>query len=276
LTEIDRARAELARLAGAADRHDIVGPLGRIVWRTWGAGPPLVLLHGAYGSWRHWARTLPLAATHRLLVPDLPGFGSSGPVAPGIELPTYAAAVTESLKAIVGASAALRIAGFSFGARVAGLVAAGWGRPVDRLHLIAPGGLPFAVPPLPPLRPCAQDVDEESRLAVHRYNLGALMLADPSRADPLAVLIQDLNVREARFRPRLRGEDRILHGVLAAFMPQVVAVWGDRDPYVADTLQDRIAYVEATAHRASTHVIAGAGHWLPYERPEEINRLLAT
>ncbi len=49
-----------------------------MVWRSWGAGPPLVLLHGASGSWTHWIRNvLPLAARFRVLAPDMPGFGDS-------------------------------------------------------------------------------------------------------------------------------------------------------------------------------------------------------
>src|SRR6266536_391255 len=51
---------------------------GAMVWRIWGEGPPLVLLHGASGSWAHWIRNvLWLAARFRVLVPDLPGFGDS-------------------------------------------------------------------------------------------------------------------------------------------------------------------------------------------------------
>jgi pimeloyl-ACP methyl ester carboxylesterase len=44
-----------------------------------GEGPPVVLLHGpgAYGA--QWLRIIPnLAATHRVIAPDLPGHGESG------------------------------------------------------------------------------------------------------------------------------------------------------------------------------------------------------
>src|SRR5579872_798715 len=40
---------------------------GRMVWRCWGEGTPLVLLHGGYGSWTHWIRNIDgLAARHRV------------------------------------------------------------------------------------------------------------------------------------------------------------------------------------------------------------------
>ena len=51
---------------------------GVMVWRSWGDGPALVLLHGAFGSWNHWIRNiLPLAERFRVLVPDMPGYGAS-------------------------------------------------------------------------------------------------------------------------------------------------------------------------------------------------------
>ncbi|HJS87839.1 MAG TPA: alpha/beta fold hydrolase, partial [Acetobacteraceae bacterium] len=49
-----------------------------MVWRLWGSGLPLVLLHGGTGSWRHWVRNIEAFADHRLVVcADLPGLGCS-------------------------------------------------------------------------------------------------------------------------------------------------------------------------------------------------------
>jgi pimeloyl-ACP methyl ester carboxylesterase len=43
-----------------------------------GDGPPVVLLHGPMGNATHWMGVIPgLAATHRVIVPDLPGHGAS-------------------------------------------------------------------------------------------------------------------------------------------------------------------------------------------------------
>jgi pimeloyl-ACP methyl ester carboxylesterase len=51
----------------------------RIHWREWGAGPPLVLVHGLMTSSYSWRYVLDaLGARFRLIVPDLPGAGRSG------------------------------------------------------------------------------------------------------------------------------------------------------------------------------------------------------
>ena len=43
-----------------------------------GEGPPIVLLHGPMANATHWMRIIPgLVATHRVIVPDLPGHGAS-------------------------------------------------------------------------------------------------------------------------------------------------------------------------------------------------------
>ena len=50
----------------------------KVCWRSWGKGTPLVLLHGGYGSWRHWIKqAIPFSKNYNVLIPDMPGFGES-------------------------------------------------------------------------------------------------------------------------------------------------------------------------------------------------------
>src|SRR5262249_61568135 len=63
--------------AQSTRRHTRAGA-GSMVWRTWAEGRPLLLLHGASGSWTHWIRNiLPLAEHFQVFAPDMPGFGDS-------------------------------------------------------------------------------------------------------------------------------------------------------------------------------------------------------
>ena len=61
-----------------AERFDTAVDGRRIVWRRWGSGPSLVLLHGGHGAWNHWVRNvIPLSQTHAVWAPDMPGYGES-------------------------------------------------------------------------------------------------------------------------------------------------------------------------------------------------------
>jgi pimeloyl-ACP methyl ester carboxylesterase len=121
---------------------------GTMVWRVWGAGDPLVLLHGGSGSWTHWIRTIPgLSRHYELWVPDIPGLGSSAmppkPWVPASIAEVAAAGVDE----LFPPSARLRIAGFSFGGHVATLLAARLGRRVADLTLIGVAALGLKAEP---------------------------------------------------------------------------------------------------------------------------------
>src|SRR5262245_3260657 len=74
----ETAAAHVSALERAARRHTTPCGTGVMVWRAWGTGDPLVLLHGGYGSWTHWIRAIPPLSQHyELWVPDIPGLGDS-------------------------------------------------------------------------------------------------------------------------------------------------------------------------------------------------------
>jgi pimeloyl-ACP methyl ester carboxylesterase len=56
-----------------------------------GEGPPLLLVHGHSGCWQNWLENIPhFARTHRVIAPDLPGFGFSEMPAHGVSIEGYA------------------------------------------------------------------------------------------------------------------------------------------------------------------------------------------
>ena len=104
--------------------------------RQGAAGPPLVLVHGAGGTHRHWPEEIRALPGRRVLALDLPGHGGSP--GPGLaSMPAYARSVLALLDAVGVASAV--VAGHSMGgaialtlaleapARLAGLVLVGTG-----------------------------------------------------------------------------------------------------------------------------------------------------
>lgn len=63
-----------------------------------GAGPPVLLVHGLGGSWQMWHRNIAeLAAEHRVLAVDLPGFGRSDALDPATGIRGYALALAQVL-----------------------------------------------------------------------------------------------------------------------------------------------------------------------------------
>jgi pimeloyl-ACP methyl ester carboxylesterase len=111
-----------------------------LAWTELGAGAPLVLLHGLGDSHRTWRRVAPKLADHfRVLLLDLPGHGlSDRPDAP-YTLDWYAAMVLGWLDAIGVETTA--VVGHSYGGGVAQWMVLAARSRIERLALVAPGGL---------------------------------------------------------------------------------------------------------------------------------------
>ena len=184
---------------------------GAMVWRVWGAGEPVVLLLGGYGSWTHWIRNIPELSRHyELWVPDMPGLGSSAlppvPQTPPNIAGTVAAGLTETFPP----QDRLRLVGFSFGGHVATLAAAQLGTRVRVLTLVGVAALGLPQEPREPFAKERTGMSWEERAQVHRRNLEILMFADPANIDPLAVYLQAENVRRAPFPSRaFAGSDEL-------------------------------------------------------------------
>ena len=191
-----------------------------MVWRRWGGGPLVVLVHGASGSWTHWVRNIrPLAQRFTVLAPDLPGFGESDLPDLDDSADGLAAQLVEAVDRLAGPVERLALVGFSFGGIVATLAAARLGTRVGRLVLIGAGGLGLTarVPEAPPAEPgpaepgpkpepepeSESESEDDRRDAAEHRSLARFMFGDPSRIDGAAVAINRENVRRARFRQRV-------------------------------------------------------------------------
>jgi 2-hydroxy-6-oxonona-2,4-dienedioate hydrolase len=268
--------AIVAALDARAERVSMAAPGGRMTWRRWGAGPPLVLLHGASGSWTHWLRNIPaLAERCTVLVPDMPGFGDSDDLPEPHTAEALADAVTAGLDALVPAPAVLALSGFSFGSIVAGLVAARLGRRLSAVILIGAGGLGLVSEAAAVrLQRFTAGMSEAEAREVHRANLRTLMLGDPAAADDLAVDLQIDNVRRTRFRSGDIPTSDVLLRALPAIRAPLTTMWGERDAFVAPRLEARRRTVAAIHPDVDFRVLPGAGHWAIYESAEPVNRAL--
>jgi pimeloyl-ACP methyl ester carboxylesterase len=119
----------------------------RVIYRTAGSGPPVVLIHGMVNSSRHWESVaLRLADDYTVIAPDLIGHGDSATPRGDYSLGAHAAAIRDLLAAI-GVDRAT-IVGHSLGGGVAMQFFWQFPERTERLALVSSGGLGHHVSPL--------------------------------------------------------------------------------------------------------------------------------
>ncbi|TCM20580.1 pimeloyl-ACP methyl ester carboxylesterase [Novosphingobium sp. PhB165] len=262
----------LTRLEAKADRRETPCGDGTMVWRIWGEGKPLVLAHGAQGSWTHWVRNIEHLAQHRrLIVPDLPGHGDSAMPAE-TEHAALSAALARGLETILApGELPADLCGFSFGGVVLAHLAALHPSVARRLVIVGCGGL--GTPLRHPRLGRISGLTGEDRRAALKANLLGLMLHHPDSADDLAIHMLLPTAKAARLHvPPLVLPDRLLR-ILPQVRGQVDAIWGECDlPHPAPAVQE--AALRSVHPNADFRVIANAGHWAMYEQPESFDAAL--
>jgi pimeloyl-ACP methyl ester carboxylesterase len=246
-----------------------------LVYRSLGKGTPLLLMHGGSGSWLHWKRNLPaLAADHRVIAFDLPGYGESPDIAADVTLEGYAALVAAAAEEALGGEAA-DIVGFSFGGLIAATVAIGLGRRCRRLAMIAPSGFDAPVGRILGRKPRRDfPPGREGHRAFLRQNLLSLMLADPASVDDDAIDMHEQNLKNARFDNRgISWSDQLLPCLSRLTCP-LLMVYGDLDKTPYPSRDARIARCRVVKPKLRVAVIPGAGHWAQYERAEATETIL--
>lgn len=271
-----RTGADARALEAAATREVFEEGEHRLAWRTWGEGPPVVLLHGGSGSWTHWVRNIAalVRAGRRVLVPDLPGFGDSI-AAPGVQ---DAAGLEVPLEATLSRLAGREpcdFACFSFGAMVGAFLAAEKPSRARRLVLVgAPAlGIPGYGPPR--LRPWLHLPEGEERDAAHRANLASLMFADPASVDDLSVALHSANLARDRMKRRRIAFTDILRRTLREVRCPVHGIWGERDVLFRGIEAGIEPALREARDFRDLAFVAGAGHWVQYEAPEAFDAALA-
>ena len=250
--------------------------------------PPVLLLHGLGAT---NASMLPLlddlAADHRVIAPDLPGFGATAAPA-GPYNPAWFAAWVESFQGVTGSRGAVLV-GNSLGGRVALECGLAHPRSVRALVLLTPS------PAFRRLRqyvPLVRLVSPQlARLPLptnHRVVVEGIraMFSDPDRlpgpwydaaADEVTRVLSDRAHRVAFFScaRQIYLEDAYgRNGFwqrLPGLLPPALFLWGDRDRLVPSSFARHVADALPSA---GSVVLDDCGHVPQFEHPETTMLLL--
>lgn len=268
----------------------------RIHHTTGGRGRPLLMIHGLGSSgYMEWRRNLAhLARSHRVLAPDLPGFGRSDKPASARYGIAYFARVLRRYLDTVGVRSAA-VVGTSLGGRVAIELALTAAPRVQRLVLVNALGLgrprlqvAYPLLALPRVGEAAMRVaglalsrapDSLIRRFAGRYAGGeaaaasdAQYLSDmremySSAGYPSAYLA---TVRSLATPRTLLGWSGMAGRLRRTGIP-LLLIWGARDPLFP---LEHARRTHAAVPGSGLAVIEGAGHTPQAERPDEFNRAL--
>lgn len=253
---------------------------GELVWHAWGERrpgmAPLVLFHGGSGSWSHWVKNiLPLVdAGHWVLAADLPGFGDSAPPSGGADADAMIEPLADGLRQLVP-DQPVDLVGFSFGGMTAGMLLAAY--PGLARRLVLAGAPAMGVEPESQfvLKAWRHLGTPQEQAAIHRHNLGVLMLHDHDLIEGLALEVHIANVQRDRLPRRRLSRTNILARSLPKIKCPVHAIYGAHDVLYQGRIQElEAAFVASAPDFRGLTLIENAGHWVQYEAPEDFNHAL--
>lgn len=267
------AVAQIERIAGRSARVQTpCGPTSKMVWRRWGSGPHLVLVHGGAGSWMHWIKNVEaLAESHTVWTPDIPGFGESDLPRENLDADTLFQYVLSGLQDLLQGEE-FDLVGFSFGGLIAALIAAERPDNLRRLVLVSVAAMGlFSENPL--LRSMRGVTDPAERNEIFRLNLNALMLADAGSIDEMAIAVQSASASRERVKNRKLVLTDILLKLCREWRCPAFGIWGRQDMLYRNQI-DKLMSVTSTLGLSDRVLMDGAGHWLQYEKADAFNRVL--
>ena len=248
-----------------------------------GEGPAVLLLHGIPGSGAVWDEVRRrLSPTHRVIVPDLIGFGESARTEDIHDLwaDAQAAAVSALLDDLQ--ERAVVVVGHDFGGPVAAHLMARDHRRITGLVLAATnafGDTPIAFPLSGILWPLVGGVWARALFSAPSLRMMVRQgVGTPSPKLDLSRYVGDgAQAKAIRliFSAALRELKTRYEPVTALFRNTRVptrVVWGDRDPFFPIAQARRTA---ALIGDARVVTLPGAGHFLPEERPAELADTIA-
>lgn len=251
---------------------------GHIVWRSWGGtGPAIFLLHGGFGSWKHWIRNVDgLARAHRVFAADLPGLGESSTAPQPHTAPAIARYFAQAFAQLDPGPAPALVAGFSLGSSIAAHATALAGDKVAALVVLGASGMgEMWANRTGELKKLSRTMSVEEVRANIRYNLSVSMIHNPAKIDDQAIDIQGQLLKQKR---TLVGMPISMSTTLFDAFDQVAGkttmLFGEHDCYMDPDVATCLARTKERYPALHALTIKGAGHWVMYEEPEAVNAVL--
>ncbi len=265
----------LAWLAGVEARTVEIGD-HRVAYYDGGEGTPVVLVHGFAGNKEYWLELARELDGHRLVIPDLQGWGRS---TRRDDADYRVDAQVERFVAFLDALDLERVhlVGHSMGGHIAGLVAARHPERVTTLTLVETAGVRFT----------PNDFARRVFAGETPFNFGTRAEFDafmhelfvaPRWLPPRirGVLIEDSRSRhafQARLLAEMGREDQAftLEHELPSITPATLVVWCDGDRLLDVS---SVATIRAKLPSAEAVVLTGCSHMPMMEKPVELAEAL--
>jgi pimeloyl-ACP methyl ester carboxylesterase len=234
--------------------------------RRGGAGSPIVVLHRDIGSPEQLAFYDALAASHEVIIPNHPGYGSS-PRAEWLANVRDLAAVYRAFLGDLGLGSATLV-GLGFGGWIAAEMATF--APHDTPRLVLAGAMG--------IKPPVGDIFDQALVSYIEYvkegchdpaSFGSIYGERPASEQ---LVLWDL-CREMSFRLAWKPYmfNPSLPPLLSGVRSQALIVWGDDDRIVPPSAGTVYAECLPNARRAT---IANAGHLIEFEQPDAFARTI--
>lgn len=275
------SRALYAQLLDACQTRWTPCGEGRMCWREWGNGPPVVLLHGGSGSWRHWLRNIPVLAPHyRVLVADMPGLGDS-------DMPPHPFAhdnlvrstqllsevIMDGIRALTPEP--VHVIGFSAGSITGAQMATLYPENVLSVNIAGASSLGLPWGGLAgELQRMEKTMSRADQVAVQAHNASLIMLHGFVAPDSFEAELQLENAERARLRTHPLADGDVLLEALPRIQAPLHVTWGKNDPYALPNLDERAQRVRQHFPNAEINCLDDAGHWVMYQRADAYNPIL--
>ena len=254
-----------------------------IAYRELGEGPAVLLLHGWPTSSHLWRNVLPaIAEHHRVIAPDLPGFGESSKPPTGYDFPLFEGVIDGLLAALDVEQTA--VVGHDLGGPIGVHWALSNRERVSAIALLntllypefSPEVIEFVMTLLDPER--ALDATSPDGLAeIMRLGVAAdFTLGDDVIAAvqaPFTTQASRIALAAAGVGLNLRGFAEVTAGLPSLTMP-VRVIYGEQDRVLPDVAQT-VARLQGDIPHAEVTALPGCGHFLQEQEPERVGALLA-